>query len=349
MRKILPSERVYSAISVPIENLSSHLRTMINLQCHLIWIDANTVNKINYFNFIWISNEDSFELNSLNPKFASIQCPKPITAKPPSFLIFYDLNTAQLAHLYKEYSQEKNWNLELIESYSRINLPNRKKTKKSSVSKISSTKSYEEIFFICQFGYNDSNKNSKLNNKLHHSVIDTRFDEVFKQTVKHNFKQTMYHPIRVSPLLINVNTVNNSHLYYSSLYMPIDYYKPVNDDDYDEKNSDLTSTSLFTVRKNLTDLELMNLFEELTSVGMKLVDLKAHKDEKSIVKFSTVWSSMHGFYEGTSKFFIGLNKEEILNKTKEMKSKFMYPKMITNYGYLNGSGEHVYAIFFCQF
>ena len=44
-----------------------------------------------------------------------------------------------------------------------------------------------------------------------------------------------------------------------------------------------------------------------------------------------------------------MNKEETLDKIDQMALKGMYPKLVTGYCYSNTNGEHLYALFFCQF
>ncbi len=130
--------------------------------------------------------------------------------------------------------------------------------------------------------------------------------------------------------------------------MPYQRYKPIDASDYNEKLSDLTETSLYYTRKNLSDLELMELFNSFSKNNWKLVDLKAYRDEKSLTKFAIIWTTLC-FYEGTSRLFIGLNKNETLDKIEEMTLKGLYPRIVTAYCYSSKHGEHLYAAFFCQF
>ena len=317
-------------------------------------MDCISINNVNYFNLLWQSNISNYEINSLNRKETGSE-PKNTAARPPPYLIFYDLNTAQLAQKYHEYSVEKKWNLQLVESY--IKTPglasyNKKMRMKSSKTRtteiLATTKSFDELFYICQFKRSDSST-AQPPNRLEHSIIDTRYAEKFKETVKYSNDKRMFMPLRISPIVVNVNTVTNKHFYYTSLYKPISNYKPVDSQDYNERVSDLTSTSLFYICKNLSDLELLDLYEKYSKNAWKLVDLKAYKDEKCLTKFSTVWSSLSEFYEGTSKLFIGLNKNEALDQITEMNAKGMQPKLLTSYCYSSKFGEHLYALFFCQF
>lgn len=168
------------------------------------------------------------------------------------------------------------------------------------------------------------------------------------EAVKFHNEKLIYIPIRSTSLLVNVNTASNRHYYFTSIYMPYENFKPIDDFDFNEKRSDLKKTSLFSTSKNLNDLELISMYEEYTQSSWKLVDLKAYKDEKSLTKFSTIWSTCP-FYEGTTRLLIGLNKSEALDGIDEMNSKGMHPKLVTSYCYSSTSGEHLYAIFFCQF
>ena len=350
-KSILPSEKIYIALSVPHNELDYHIKKMMHSQCHLTWVDCISINHVNYFNLLWQMNENETS-----------------TAKPPSYLIFYDLNTAQLAQIYHEYTIEKRWNLELVESYIKIKsneLKNEskvrfKKKKSTDSSKLvknklekqdtnpALTESNEEIFYICQFRQ-VFDKSEHLN-KLQHSLIDTRFNDAFNECVKFNSnKKLISIPLRICPLVVNVNTLTNKHYYYTCLYKPIETFN-FDEKNYNAEHSDnLKQSTLYYCSKNLTDTELLKLFETNTKNNWKLIDLKAYKDEKSITKFSTVWSSVNDSYEGTFKLYVGLTREETLLKINEMNSKGMWAKLVTSYSYLNSSGEHVYAIFFCQF
>ena len=130
--------------------------------------------------------------------------------------------------------------------------------------------------------------------------------------------------------------------------MPIENYKQ-DDNSWLEHTNSTKQSNLYHFAKNLNDTELLKLFETNSKNGLKLIDLKAYKDEKSITKFSSIWSSFTYFYEGTFKLFLGLTKSEALSKINEMYERGMFAKIVTSYSYLNNSGEHVYALFFCQF
>lgn len=346
-KKYLPAEKVYVAPSVPYEELSFHLKKMINSQCHLIWIDCISINQVNYFNLLWQSNYDESKCIGF--------------ASPPQYMIFFDLNTAQLAQLNYEFSTEELWNLELIDSYikTQTNLnstdndktnykpqsPNRKKIK--DLKNLAIQKSTEEIFYICQFKKITNNKETL--NKLQHSIIDTRYNESFERNVQyfHNTKTTSI-PIRQCPIVVNVNTLTNKHFYYTSLYTPIENYT-YDDNSWSNHTNHLKQSNLYQCIKNLNDSELVKLFEKNSQNGLKMVDLKAYKDEKSFTKFSTIWSSLPHFYEGTFKLYLGLTKSEAISKINEMNERGMSVKIITSYFGEISTGEHVYALFFCQF
>ena len=330
-------------MSIPYEELNLHINTMLNLSCHLIWIDCIKINKINFFSLLWIHNDESGKIRS---------------AKPPSYMIFYDLNTAQLAHIYKEYCLDNNWNLEIIESYVKTTRPsnirqnkdNRRaksarrfnQIDKTSSQQNSPSKSYEEIYYICQFKLCESNSKSakKLNNKLQHSIIDLKYDEWYNQVVS----SKKYIPFNINQILVNVNTINNKHYYFTTLYKPIDYFQ-LSDDDietYQKNSDDLKNTSLYIIKNNLNDTDLYKLWEDFSKKNWKIIDLKAYKDENLITKFSAIWSPLPKFYEGSYKLFIGLNKNELISKVNEMNSKGLYPRFLANYGYTNSSNELVY-------
>ena len=373
MRYILPKLKTYVALSVPYSELNSHITTMLNVQCRLIWIDCIVINKNNFFNFIWQNNDESFDLNSIempqaNTKLSDTCC---FQAKPPSHLIFFDLNTAQLAHINHKLSEEDNWSIELVDSYVKTPVldllaqqrllnrpktgaprPQTSKSTRATTAKVPELKtprlqkSYDEIFYICQFKRMKNSSKSKF--KLQQSIIDTRYDQTFKEIVKYSNEKPINIPIRSSPLLVNVNTMSNKHFYFTNLYMSYKKFQPQDDLDYNDKLSDLKKTSLYYTSKNLNDLELMEQYTQYSKSMWRLVDLNAYKDENSMTKFSTIWSSLP-FYEGTCRLFIGMNKEETLDKIDQMALKGMYPKLVTGYCYSNTNGEHLYALFFCQF
>ncbi len=167
MRYILPKLKTYVALSVPFDELNPHLTTMLNVQCHLIWIDCTLINKVNYFNLIWQSNDESYQINSLESvgKPPSAGTCSSFQAKTPSYMIFFDLNTAQLARITHEFTVESDWTIQLVDSY--VRTPNltahtsvktrlqtgklRAQTAKSSQASTVTTKSFDEIFYICQF------------------------------------------------------------------------------------------------------------------------------------------------------------------------------------------------------
>ena len=100
-------------MSVPYTDLNELIIKMIHEQYHLIWLDVIMINGLNYFNMLWKSNCSDIIIKNSNDEF------KLFEAKPPTYIVFYDLNTAQMAHIYKEYSIDQNWSCELIDSYSR--------------------------------------------------------------------------------------------------------------------------------------------------------------------------------------------------------------------------------------
>jgi hypothetical protein len=317
---------------------------MINSQCHLICIDCISINQINYFNLIWESNYD--EKNNIG------------LAYPPEYIIFFDLNTAQLAQIYYEFSIEKKWNLQLIDSYIKskpaikfksADIKTKLKRSKTEYKIPAITKSNEEIFFVCQF--KQIFDNNETINKLQHSIIDSRYNELFDQCVSYKPKQnTISIPIRINPLVVNVNTLTNKHFYYTCLYKPILNYKQDEDINLAQHSENLKQSPLYFCAKNLNDNDLMTLLESKSKNNWKLIDLKAYKDVNSITKFSVIFDSIsNSSYEGTFKLFTGLTKNETLMKIDEMNQKGMWAKLVTSYSYLNNSGEHVYAIFFCQF
>jgi hypothetical protein len=330
MKLKLKTQKTHVSLSVHYDNLNRHISEMLSLQCHLLWIDVIMVNKENYFNMIWTFNE---EVNGCSNKFQ---------AKLTPHMIFYDLNTAQMSRIYKEFSVEQNWNLELIDSYVKVG--------KST----SADKSNEDIYYICQFRNISDYVNLKIKNKekilnqLQHSIIDNRFNECFTSKVKFSYGQN-YIPIKLTPLILNLNTAKNKHYYYTIIYKPIS--RPENQSSIENSNFEdlLFTSSNYYARHGMTDNELLEVYNLYTSKGWKLVDLKAYKDEKDVTKFSTILTCVNEFYEGSFKLFIGLNKNELVEKIEEMNLKGLYPKILTNYGYLNKNQEHVYAIFFCQY
>ena len=57
MKNQLKNDKVHIKLSLPYSELSNHLTNMLNLQCHLIWIHTIVVNKINYFNLLWVFDD----------------------------------------------------------------------------------------------------------------------------------------------------------------------------------------------------------------------------------------------------------------------------------------------------
>ncbi|CAF0947594.1 unnamed protein product [Brachionus calyciflorus] len=331
LKTLYPREKSPVALSLQYDELKSHVSTMLNADYHLTWIDIASINKINYYNLIWSPNDES----CLN------------------YIIFFDLNPAQLEYMYKEYSVDNNWNLELIESYVKYHRPSLIKRKK--LNRIKSTnKSHDEILYFCQFRHiENSNNKTKLFNTLKHSIIDTRFDDVYKKSTESLSKKQAYMPIRINRVLIDVNTINNKHFYYTLLLKPVNliqklcYDKRVSQT-YDEDKEVLLMDKIYQIRNNLNDDELMKCYEDFSRMNWRLVDIKALKDENFVSKFSTIWTCYENFYEGTSNLCVGLTQNELAEKIKQFKVKNLYPKFVTNYGYLNSKGEHVYTVYFSQ-
>ncbi len=85
-------------------------------------MDVISTNKVNYFSLLWTSNEhEQFKVKSSVKKDDSATSTSSSSvmhqATPPLYLIYYDLNSAQLARIYKERCIDDTFNLELVESY----------------------------------------------------------------------------------------------------------------------------------------------------------------------------------------------------------------------------------------
>lgn len=371
MKSKLKNKKIHISLSISYNDLNSHIKEMLSLQCHLIWVDVITINMENFFNMIWAINEDDQYKENISKSHNLFK------AGPPSYMIFYDLNTAQMARIYKEFSIDKNWNLVLIDSYAKIDKPNKSnldnnqinqtnfvrenKSKKGKninfkdnirIESLSTIESNEDIYYICQFknisDYNNlGNKNKeKCINLLQHSLIDNKLNEFINKTVEFSYGQN-YIPIKLIPLVMNVNTITNKHYYYSIIYKPIQ--RPESCDEILYASEFIHASTNYYVRRGMTDNEFLEIYDLYTSKGWKLIDLKAYKDEKGVTKFSTILTSIQEFYEGSFKLFIGLSKNELTKKIEEMNEKGLYPKILTNYGYVNNNKEHVYAVFFCQY
>jgi hypothetical protein len=305
---ILPKEKVFLAVSVPYDELNDHVISMLHANCHLVWLDVTSFNKTNYFNFIWKkTNEENNEASCL---------------KTPSSLVFYDLNTSQLMEMYYNYSMKHKWNLELCDSYVKSNRKRRGKM--------------NEIFYICQFKatseiFVNDRGNKDLDtflNKLQASIIERKFSDYYEEATKYNYKQ-LYGPINIHPLIINIDNDKNKQFFYAALYKPID------------------KETFFYIENSLNDFEIMTVFYEYSIKNLKLIYIKAFKNEKQILKFTIIFTN-NPFYEGTCQLFIGLNKNELSNKIVLMREKCLYPAIITNYGITTVIGEHLFAVFFCQ-
>lgn len=304
MSEKLPEDDIFVTLSIPYNQLYDHLMTMLNLDCHLKWMDVCLINKVNYFNFIW----------SKSPLNAS--------GRPPEYVIFYDLPSAKFTEIANKYTNDLHWNLEMFDCYLKPKLSLNKRKHKISKK--------QELFYICQF--KENLEFEKHLNKEHHSIIDDQFDDSYKEMIKYNYKQ-LYGPHIITKTLVNLDGKKHRRFFYSALYRPI--------------NKD----ALFYIEKDLNDKKLFKIYEEYTQNNLKLVHLKAYKNELDNLLFITVFTN-RPFYEGTSQLFIGLTKNELMTKIELFKKRKLYPVIITNYGYLvqgnNSHYEHLFAVFFCQ-
>lgn len=77
------------------------------------------INKVNYFSLLWTSNEHEPLKAKANGKVRDDSATSTVLhqATPPLYLLYYDLNSAQLARIYKERCVDDTFNLELVESY----------------------------------------------------------------------------------------------------------------------------------------------------------------------------------------------------------------------------------------
>lgn len=359
---LLPKEKVFVALSIRHADVEDHIKAMLDVQCHLISVDVTMLDDdVNYFTFLWTRNYEKPEKTVMR---TNADMAIDFNAQPPSYLIFFDMNTAQMAEVYSHYTTERNWTVELIDSYisrpyyapsSRVKTAASSRTTKSALKKssaASTVRSHEDITYIAQFKYTPGNK---ISNKLDHSIIDTRFNESLKEMTKVNYQQ-MHMPIRSCPVLMNVNTVTNKHLYFTTIYKPIDFMK-IEVDDFHADNEEC-STPLFSVRRNMTQEQLLNWYKKFNRNDWRLIDLKAYKEPKTEeTRFAAIWTREEGFCEGTTVFFVGLTRDQLANKVTELSARQLHPKLITNHGHASSnddnnnkeSGEHVYAVLFCQF
>lgn len=322
---------------------------MLYANCHVIWLDVAQFNKINYFNFIWKKNDENLS-NSVK------QTPNINNLKAPNYIIFYDVTTSQLMDLYYKYSLKLKWNIEFCDSYVKpdvVIVKQRSKSKhkpqraSTSVGGLRTTLqqhysinsnqyTINEIFYICQFKavlptYINDKHNKDLDtylNKLQCGVIDKMFSDYYHDAIKYNYRQ-LYGPFNIHPLVVNIDNDKNQHYFYTALYKPID------------------KEAIFFIEKNVSDSQIMQTFSDYTCRNLKLVYLKAYKNEKQIVKFLLIFTNMP-FYEGTCVLFIGLTKYELSNKIIQMRQKSLYPTIITDYGVATLHGDHLFAAFFCQ-
>ncbi len=322
IESILPKENVFLAVAVPYDELGEHLLSMIHANCSLVWLDVAGFHKNNFFNFIWKKPEEiDAKLTNTNKI--------PNYAKPPSVVIFYDLNTSQLIEMYYIYSMKHKWNLEYCDSYIKPPTTSNRKRRQSSKA--------IEIYYICQFRAtsveyrNDKgNKDLDINlNKLQASIAERKFDEYYKDAIKYNYKQ-LYGPSNIHPLVVNIDNDKNKQSFYMALYKPID------------------KETVFYIENNLNDNQVIDVFLNYTIKNLKLIYMKAFKNEKQIIKFTIIFTN-NPPYEGTCQLFIGLNRNELSNKIISMREKQLYPSIISNYGIMTVNGDHLFAVFFNQF
>lgn len=330
VKSCFPSERVISCLSIPYSSLKAHIDTMVSADFHLIWVDNVFANKTNYFSLLWTANDSS-----------ESRCR---TARPPLYLVFYDLNPAQLESIYNQYICD-NWTMDLIESYvvhkDSVLLKKRRQRMKSS----SVRKSHEEIQYFCQLKYCAE----EMPNELRHSVIDSRYKQIYENNCG-LIKGKFFIPIRHTRVPMNVNVINNVHFYHSVLLKPINLdekscfeRKKIYDD-----NDSIIVENVYQVRENLTDQSLIQAYENLNRLGWRMIDLKAYKDKNSDIRFSAIWTSLESFREGTSLLFVGITQNELDQLSESLKQKCLYPRLVANYGYLNIKHEHVYVVYFSQ-
>lgn len=167
-----------------------------------------------------------------------------------------------------------------------------------------------------------------------------------------------------------MNAIANKHFYYTSLLKPIESSLFGNNREIIGDQSRLL-TEFYRFYKDLEDFQFLDVFDRMVKLNYKLVDMKAYRDFNAVTKFAAIWAKIDGklvfcqekieiiglwkkiflsdFYEGTFKLFVGLKQKELAKICDEMNAKQLFPKLITNYGYLDTHGHHVYAVFFCQY
>jgi hypothetical protein len=106
--------------------------------------------------------------------------------------------------------------------------------------------------------------------------------------------------------------------------------------------------TVFYIENNLNDNQVIDVFLNYTIKNLKLIYMKAFKNEKQIIKFTIIFTN-NPPYEGTCQLFIGLNRNELSNKIISMREKQLYPSIISNYGIMTVNGDHLFAVFFNQF
>lgn len=323
IESILPKEKVFLAVAVPFDELSDHLISMLHANCSLVWLDVAGFHKNNFFNFIW-KKPDEIEAKSSNNNKNKV----PNYSKSPNLVIFYDLNTSQLIEMYYVYSLKHKWNLELCDSYVKPSTISGRKRRQNTKS--------TDIYYVCQFrATHDSYINDKGNkdlaihlNKLQISIPERKFDEYHREATKYNYKQ-LYGPANIHPIVVNIDNDKNKQAFYMSLYKPID------------------KETIFFIENDLSDSQVMDVFINYTIKNLKLIYIKAYKNEKQILKFTIIFTN-NPPYEGTCQLFIGLNRSELSNKIISMREKQLYPAIISNYGIMTVNGDHLFAAFFNQ-
>lgn len=330
IRSLLPSDKVVSCLSIPHSKLKFHIDLMTSADFHLAWVDTAFINNTNFFSFLWTANDSSG---------------LPIrTARPPIYLIFYDLNPAQLESIYDQFICNK-WTMELIETYTRYKSPVLLKKRRQKVKHQHSKNLFGEIQYFCQLKFSPNN----APNQLKHSIIDKKFNHDYQKIigiVKGNF----FVPVRHTLVSMNQNVISNEHFYHSVLFKPVDLEKKscYEKNNFFDENDLIIVDNVYQIRQNLSDQDLIQVYDEMTSSSWKMIDLKTYKDKKSDVKFSTIWTRLENFREGTSLLYVGINQEELDQISEKLRQKCLYPKLVVNYGYTNIKNQHVYVVYFTQ-
>lgn len=326
----MPTEKVVSCLSIPYSRLKNHIDTMTGANFHLTWIDTVFINNTNFFSFLWTANDPS-DLPSRS-------------AKPPIYLIFYDMNPAQLESVYDQFIFNK-WTMELIESYARHQNPILLKKRRQKAQRQGSKKSYDEIKYICQLKFSPFNAPTQLK----HSIIDSKFNNDYQKIVGF-VKGKFCVPVRHTRVSMNVNVIKNEHFYHSMLFKPIDLENKscYEKNNYFDENDKVIVNNVYQIRENMSDKDLIQVYEELNRSNWRMIDLKAYKDKNYDVKFATIWTRLESFREGTSLLYIGINQDELDQLSTKLKQKSLHPKLVVNYGYMNIKHDHVYVVYFTQ-